>query len=303
MQAGETWSHTLGKDVDTCLRRVYYRVYGGWGGWSDTADDLTRTIYIAKQSKRLPMYGGTLVHEAAQAILQRYRTGRILASNDKMISRIEERIREDIAYSASGKWKVLRNPKKATLILNEHLAGEDLHIFQIEEAIERYQACLKNFLETYFVEIQEIGPAGIEIIDSLDKIDHRGWTLFMVPDLVHFIGNHAIITDWKTGKMPDVEQLGAYGLYLTKRRDVQRRFLTENISARSVPLLNPENCASVQMTETILQESMAKIDKDIDQMNPLVKPGRAKDTKSFPKTAHRGNCEGCLYKFVCDQED
>jgi hypothetical protein len=301
---GRNWSHTLGGDLKTCLRRTYYRVYGSWGGWSPESDPEARALYIAKQSSTLFQYGGSLVHEAVQRILERHRAGLPMADNDTMVDRIEERMKAEITYSMQLRWKSLWSPKRATLILSNHLQGTDLPITDIRDAVARYRACLRNFLENHLPGLLEVGPRRWVIIDSLDRIRHRDFDLFMVPDLTHHDRTDWVITDWKTGDKGDIEQVEAYGLYLQRyrKRDWKEVVAADNIIVRSVPLLNTDGVLEKRLHQDDIDRAMARINADLDRLEELEPYGLNKDKSAFPRTEHRGYCEGCVYRHVCEED-
>jgi hypothetical protein len=302
IQPGGYWSHTLGHDLEECHRRVYYRVYGSWGGWSRRNGAKPHLLYQAKSSDSLATYAGSLVHEAIQAIIQRIRAKLKLAPNKLLVKRIEERMRFEIDYSTKRLWQKVDHPKRATLILKQHLLGEDLHQPEIEAAIDKAQCALKVFLEDYLPYISTWEPDQIILIDSLDGIEHRGYTLFASPDLVLRRGDEVILIDWKTGRFPNGDQLKVYGWYLVRReeRDFATYLDPKTITGRSVPLLNRDKELVIQMDQDALDEAIARVDKDIDEIETLHQAGLDRDESAFAKTIHRGNCSWCRFQFHCD---
>lgn len=299
---GRTWSHTLGQDLDDCARRVYYRVYGSWLGWDSRADKDTRTIYLLKTSDNLATYTGSVVHDAIQKIVQALRSKRAVDSDEVLLERLGEKMRDQILYSESRKWEGVRNPKRATLILREHLVGEDLHSHQVETFIERGRDALKAFLETYMPLLRRLRRNQIVLIDSLDFIEHRGFKLFLVPDLVlkKANGRHVVI-DWKTGKMANAEQLEAYAMYLIRYIEREKGAVLDpgDVEAWSVPLLNPENKISLHVEPSHIKRAMARIDRDIDTLSVMHEDGLARNESAFPKTEHVGPCMYCSFAEYC----
>lgn len=301
---GSYWSHTLGVDLDDCMRRVYYRVYGSWGGWRVENGEIPRTLYTLKASDNLPTYSGSMTHNAIQAIMHSVRSRRKLGTKQAMLDRLEERMRQEISYSASLKWKGLRNPKKATLILRNHLLGEDLHSTDVDLYIARARDALEAFLDNFFPALLELDPVDILLIDSLDSIEHRGYRLFLVPDLVTIRpeDRKRVVIDWKTGTWPNVDQLKAYAMHLIAwtQREKAMALEPDQIVARSVTLLNPENEATLEVTQAHIDEAMARIDRDIDLLEAVHDEGLERNETAFPKTEHTGSCEYCIFKMYCD---
>lgn len=218
-----------------------------------------------------------------------------------MLHRIEERMRFEIDYSAKELWRRVDNPRRATLILRNHLLGEDLHAPDIEGAIVKAKAALSAFLDVYLPYIRQLDPSKILLIDSLDSITYRNHDLFLSPDLV-VAREDRVIIDWKTGVHGNAEQLEAYALYLIYWEERERNHLLDpaQITGRSITLLNPENEVVVQMDGRKISNARARIDADIDVLQSIHPAGLERDELAFSKTLHRGNCEHCSYRFHCD---
>lgn len=301
MEPGGHWSHTLGQDLRDCHRRVYYRVYGSWGGWTRGNDPMAHLLYQVKHSDNLPTYVGSLVHEAIQSIIQRIRGRLAIAPNSLMLARIEERMRFEIDYSSKELWRRIDNPRKATLILRNHLLGEDLHSHEIEEAIDKAKRALSAFLDTYLPYIRQMPPKHILLIDSLDSILYRGFHLFLSPDFVAEREDRVII-DWKTGERGNVDHLKAYALYLIEWEERERHQVLDPtiITGRSVTLLHPDNEEVLQLTPEHITEAQQRIDEDINTLQSLHEAGLKRDELAFAKTIHRGDCDHCAFRFHCD---
>jgi len=302
IEPGGHWSHTLGQDLRDCHRMVYYRVYGSWGGWTRSGPPTAHLLYQVKHSDNLHTYVGSLVHQAAQSIIQRVRGRLAIAPNQLMLERIEERMRFEIDYSAKELWRRVDNPRRATLILRNHLLGEDIHSHDIEEAIDKAKRALLAFLETYLPTIRQMHPKHILLIDSLDSIVYRDFHLFLSPDFVAQRNEERVIIDWKTGKKGNVDQLKAYALYLIEWEERERNQVLEpsTITGRSVPLLHLDNEEVLHMTPEHIAEARRRIDEDIDTLKSLHSDGVARNEQAFEKTLHRGNCETCAFRFHCD---
>jgi hypothetical protein len=300
-EPGGYWSHTLGQDLDDCKRRVYYRVYGSWQGWSRDNGEVPFVLYQAKCSNSIPTYTGSLVHKVIQRIIERVRARRKLAPEALLHARLEEIMDHAFAYSDDRRWIQVRNPKKATLILRQHLMGQDIHSHELEEGKQRAHDALQAFLDRYLPYIRTLDPKSILLIDSLDHMAHRGYRLFMSPDLAVRRDDRVII-DWKTGARSNVEQLEAYAVYLMHWEEREHHeFLDPSIiTGRSVPLLHPENEAVVPMTQEHLDRAMARIDRDIDILSSLHEHGLKREELAFAKTEHTGMCEHCAFQFHCD---
>ncbi len=301
IEPGGYWSHTLGQDLQDCHRRVYYRVYGSWSGWSRRNGDLPHLLYRAKVSDNMATFVGRQVHYMVQRIIERVRARLKLAPESLILERVEEVLRHAVTYSTERRWLRVDNPKRATLILNQHLTGADLHSTEVDAAVNKAQRAMTAFFEKYLPYIRTLPPQSILLIDSLDHMDHRGFRLFMSADFVAAREDRVII-DWKTGVNANSDQLKVYALHLVHWEEREHHHVLDPhiITGRSVPLLHPENEEVLQIEPKHLKEALARIDRDIDILKSLHEAGMNRDELAFAKTDHTGLCEGCSFRFYCD---
>lgn len=291
------WSHTLGQDLQTCDRRVFYRVWGGHGGWNPEGTPLARLLYAAKNTQTPQTYVGTMVHEAARALIQRLRAGLVIAPKRVWLDRFDERMREEIRYSASLVWKKLRNPKRATLVMYQHLVGADLHDWQIDESIEKAKTAFSNFYDLFLPILRELEPKRILLIDSLDKMSFEDFDLFLSPDLVLLEGFETEVIDWKTGIGTNAEQLMAYCWYLVDY--ARRKELTLlPLVGRSIPLLDPAKELRVPVGEPEFASVEARIRQDLMKLREMAVQAEDGDL-AFAKTPETSNCDHCFFEFHC----
>lgn len=296
-EPGGYWSHSLGRDLDACDRRVFYRVWGSFGGWSRDSASLPHLLYTARHSKDLKAYAGTVVHEAIQRLVERVRAGIRIPPRSMWLDRFDEKIRAEVRYSASRQWTAFANPKRAPLILYEHLVGADLHDWQIDDAVDRSQRAFSSFLDHYLPQIVEVGPERIVLIDSLDKVELDGFDLFLSPDLVLLEGYSTEIIDWKTGIGTNAEQLHAYAWYFERYR--QKMGIHEMpVEGRSIPLLAPEKELRIPIGPDELASAEARIRRDLGRMRALSERAAGGDL-AFSKTADPSACEWCSFSFHC----
>jgi hypothetical protein len=300
---GGNWSHTLGQDIDACLRRVYYRVYGSWGGWDPRNGEEARTIYTAKSSQTLHMFVGTLVHDCAKRVLEYVRAQRPLPTQERLVERLLERFDQAVAYSSDKKWTQCRTPKDATLILYPHLAGEDLRMNDVVQARDKAVRTFGAFLQDWLPRLSGIQPVDWIAIDSLDAVQYRNNALFVAPDAAwrNAPGNYTI-ADWKTGQKGDPEQLAVYALWLLGKIPAMEGRVPDNlvIEGLSIPLGYPDRLITRIIDAKALDEARARIGAHLDILAGLHDRGIARDKSAFPRTEHRGRCDGCMYRFHCD---
>lgn len=300
---GGTWSHTLGNDLEICDRRVYYRVYGSWGGWSRTADRETRDTYMAKNAQTLPMHAGGVVHECIQNILQAMRMGRGTLLGPTIANRMRNRFLSDVEYSRDRKWRLVDSPKNATLICIDHLRGSDVSQEFAERQAQNVYDALIGFFEHHLPWIESLGGAtAILQVEALDAVQHLGFSLYVVPDLLLAPAlDRRILVDWKTGRNPDVGQLKVYALYIRLKTPL---IPASNIEGRSIPLRSALSDSAVcTMTDEDIQSAFSRIDGHIARLKALHEPGLHKNKLAFAKTEHRGSCSECLYRHICDLDE
>ena len=303
---GGYWSHTLSSTMKRCDRQLYYGVYGTWEGWLRDGGGVPRRLYRAKKAHGPESWVGTLVHACIARLLRHLRKGApMIRDVAELLCRVEELIREGFTYSSAGLYKQLVNPKYATCIMLHDLAGEDLHDHVVEGAVERGRKCMTVFLERYLPELESHGTESWELVDSLDAVVHDGFKLFMSPDLVVRAADGVLeVIDWKTGRGTDIGQIVAYMLYLQMRsraRGVELDATT--LEGRSISLLTGEEAVVTDVTQQMLDDKLAEIDADIAWLRELAPAGESFDRHAFPKTPHKGFCEGCRFQLHCDTED
>ena len=303
---GEYLSHTLAKDLKWCRRMAYYRVYGCWGGWSPDSDPDTRDLYTAKQTRTLQMHGGVLVHDIAKKMLQLHRAGRRVPDDEKVIARAGARFMEDIDYSTSMRWKKIGNPRKALLILREHFQGADLDMDEVMTCKDTVMESTRSLVRDWIPKLLEDGTDCWQTIDAIDRVEHAGYTLFIVPDFLRswYPGELRFdILDWKTDRWPDHDQIVLYALYVIKKwkqtRDVD--IPVSAITGTSVPLrANISDLKPTLITEESIESTLAMIDAAIVTLKELHPAGLDKDPTAFTRTDDRSRCDNCSYQFHCE---
>ena len=70
-----SWSHSRRRNFESCKRRYYLNHYAFWGGWEEGADEFTRLCYRLSKVQSLDMWGGQIVHEEIESILDHIKAG------------------------------------------------------------------------------------------------------------------------------------------------------------------------------------------------------------------------------------
>lgn len=320
-QPGRTWSHTLSNDIEDleaevysggCLRRIYYRVYESWGGWSRRGSPMAYQCYEAKQSASSFMLVGKVLHDSVAKVLRAVKAGIQLPPEDSMTDRIEQIIVEAVSYSRAGLYKKVDSPKQATCIMTAHLRGENISAHTVGEMVQRSRTGMEVFLAQWLPKLQQVSPDQWLSVDALDAVHFCGYQCFMVPDfLARWTDPGAgLVLDWKSGVTVDAEQIKVYMTY-TQLRDASMNaysggyaepfgFNRARLVGESVSLLTGESARVEGLTEADEQAVRARIKGDIAILEPLHEHGLKRDPGPFPRTIHRGRCPDCSYQHICD---
>ncbi|MBN1335682.1 MAG: PD-(D/E)XK nuclease family protein [Deltaproteobacteria bacterium] len=209
-----SWSHSRRGVFETCLRRYFLVYYGSWGGWEATAPPAVREAWIQKRLTTLPMWIGTLVHEAAEEALKALCHGRPVVP-DTLLARSRARAAHQVQESASG--AALRASGKAT-VFQEHYYREPIPDGAWDAAIEEVGRQIRTFLaDPVYLRLCQV-PDRLMEVESLEQVDVEGVPVWVKLDALVSDGRGGcVIVDWKTGAAHDSdaigEQLGVYGLY------------------------------------------------------------------------------------------
>lgn len=296
---GRHWSHSLSRELRSCDRMVFYRLWGSHGGWDPESPPTIRLLYTARTTTDLLAYVGVKVHSAIQHAIHRIRVGMKIPPLPVWDSAFDERMRTQIQFSASRDWLGYYNPRKASLILYEHFVGADLHEWQIDEAIQRAKSAFSSFYSSYLPRISAMHSSQLLLIDSLDKIRFEGFDLFLAPDLVLLDPEKETVIDWKTGVGTNSDQLAAYGWYYRKyaeSRDISPR---PAMKGWSVPLLALDRVLEVDLTPEVLDTVEPRIRADIVRLLSLAEK-KDKGDLAFKKAVDPATCELCRFRFHCD---
>lgn len=316
---GGNWSHTLGKDLHDCQRRVFYRVYGTWGWWDARSAPETRELHLLKVSGFLPQKAGVLTHDAIRKVCQHVRSGHELGSTESLMDRIEERLRTMVGYSEARLWEELRNPADASAILAEHVLGMDLPQRDIDASVERCRTSIETFVDQWLPELLVLGKESWQSIDSTEAVPYKtmasylGFTptddknvsetvLFVAPDFLSVKPERARLIDWKTGVSTDPEQLITYAFWplVNTLEKHGTRMDPTWVVGQSVPLCaDREDVFEGQMTIEALWSRAVTIRADVERLAALRPAGIARQASAFPRTPHEGRCRGCVFQQFC----
>jgi CRISPR/Cas system-associated exonuclease Cas4 (RecB family) len=292
-----SWSVSRHRVFTECRRQYYYRHYGSWGGWDESAPPRTRQIYILKQLGNRFTLAGNVVHEVVADVLNKHRYGYEVPLEKAQESALE-RLREAFRQSRSGAYR--ESPRQAVGLF-EHEYAEPIADAEWRRMKDRVMKCLEHF---YVSQIREIIlQVGIENwlpIDEVDSFVFEGVTVYVAPDFaIKNQQGNALLIDWKTGRSEmgeDRMQMVCYGLFAREKWGVE-----PSRTVGELHYLLTRQSGIVTLDDATLVEGMELIRGSIRDMRALLADPELNLAveEAFPKTEDRAICEHCNYRKVC----
>ncbi len=295
-----TWSVSRHQLFRTCERAYFYQYYGSWGGWEDHAPQRTRQLYVLKNIRSLPMWGGSIVHEVIAEALTRFaRTGATIKTGE-LQARGRQKLRSGWIEAVRGEWR--RRPKKTNLLELYYGNGKNLPAEDTERIKERVYSCLQAFAESAVLrEIQTVPYVNWKPVDALDSFSLDGLKVWCAIDFACIgpDGNLRIV-DWKTGREDPSSletQLACYALFAQQAwyapldgMRLEGVFLGDAARVSEYPI-RPELLVA---TKDLIVSSAA----DMRAKLTNVRNNEAREA-DFPCCESPAVCRRCNYREVC----
>ncbi len=214
-----TWSYSRHGLFAECKRKYWLNHYGFWGGWDrQGAPERVRELYIQKNLATVPMWVGTVVHDAAEACLKALIQRRV-PQRERVVAQALARARRNIQESREGAWRW--DPKRKGAF-QRHYYGLDEQPQELDDALETIRAQVENLLDSRIYRQMARFPERILQVEELLQIDVAGVPVWVKLDgLMRGKDGGVVVVDWKTGRFhadASVDrQLGVYGLYALQR--------------------------------------------------------------------------------------
>ena len=296
-----SWSTSRNSLFRECKRKYYYNYYGSWGGWErDTANKVTRTLYVLKNLQNIHMWKGSSVHWEIERVLKELvSTGR-LTPKDKSIDRMSEIMRQDFRSSREGAYWNKKGSMKDVIALFEHEYKKDISNETWKKYYDDTVLCLENFYNSETLrEIQELSKESILSIESMTAaaLSFTPETIFVKLDLAIESEDIIEIIDWKTGtgKSDDL-QFRVYTLFAHEEYDLP----PDKITVREVNLMLNETYSHTFSPRELL-DSQDHITRSIESMKSMLKDPEENTAVmvDFPRTENERICESCNFKKIC----
>ncbi len=216
-----SWSHSRHLMFNRCRRKYFLNYYGSWGGWNRDAPPEVREAYIQKKLTTIPMWIGSLVHDAAETALKGLQRGRPVRL-DHLLDMISDRARSELEASQRGLWR--QNPSRVTAF-QEHYYKVERPPEAWNKATAQIRSQVRHLYDNpVYLRLTQV-PDKLQEVEGLEKIDVGGIPVWVKLDALVADGRGGlVIIDWKTGTSHDnaaiATQMGVYGLYCADRYQV-----------------------------------------------------------------------------------
>ncbi|MCK6531135.1 PD-(D/E)XK nuclease family protein [Myxococcota bacterium] len=291
-----TWSTSRRKLFDRCRRAYWYRYYGHWGGWSREAPAHVRLAWILGKMSSLPMWVGTVVHQAIQECIEEYGAEGVFPDLAHAEARGVALLRRGWVESRDRRWEA--DPRRAVNLL-EHYYGRPIEARQTDRVKEDVLRCLRAFYETEVASwLRTSDPGDWLNVEALDHFLVDGVRVFVKPDLACRRGGRVVLYDWKTGRRADddLRQLGAYALFARERWGAP----SDSVDVRAV-YLREGDVVDVPVDDEGLAGIAGEISASIAEMRaPLDDPeANVARRDRFPRVDHPATCRDCAFQHFC----
>lgn len=290
-----SWSFSRHRKLNTCRRQYYFHYYGSWGGWEESAENITRKLYQLKKMITLSMLAGDVIHRMISIILEALKSGHEIPEKTTVADSIQL-FKKAWRESKSGKWKT--NPKSKTNLF-EHYYDErptDEQLLGIRDTI--IESIRGFYLSDSFAFIQTLSPREWLTKEDFDAFDFQGTRVWVKLDFATRHGERIYIYDWKTGKevFEDETQLAVYALYALSKWGVEiKNFRLFDI------YLKKRLPVKVKLNEALIANAEDVMTQSIDEMRELLDDeceNRA-SIDNFPMVENSAFCKRCFFKEIC----
>ncbi len=293
-----SWSFSRDALYRRCLRAYYYHYYAAWNGWQPDAPPPVRQTYLLKNLTTIPLWVGTLVHDAINFALNRLHSGAVVPPND-LLAQMRQRARADVEASRQ---QLYRHQPRQQPGFQEHYYRAGLSAADWAAAWQRAEQRLLTFVQSpLYARLQLLPPDAFLMRETLHDFELAGVKVWVKIDVATVENGCIYLYDWKTGAVDPAEaqrQLSIYGLFA-------RRYWPEfsAMPLRGILFNLAENkVTTLDLNDEGLHESQLVIERSIEQMRHLLaKPTAANraELHRFPMVANRDECATCRFRELC----
>ena len=296
-----SWSVSRAQLFRQCRRAYYYNYYGAWGGWKADAPERVRKIYILKNLKTLPLWGGAIVHDVVKAALKSYHDeAQEFPTVEQLQTKALQMLRAGWKEAVGRLWE--STPKSTNLFELYYGNGKTLPKEQTDRLKNSVFEALENFSHSAVLkEIMALPLDSWLSIDKLTSFQIDGTKVWCALDFAwrDADGNIQII-DWKTGGEHSEslrQQLGCYGLYAMETWKVG----AEQIKPSGVFLNDGGRRSHYSVDATLLFNVKDQILQSIQNMRSVLKDKDKNEAEEedFPFAESPDSCLTCPFREIC----
>src|SRR3989344_6634537 len=292
-----SWSKSRDELFNECKRKYYFKHYGCWGGWDQTAPERIKELYILKNLSTRHIWIGGVVHQIIKYYLIQLKAGNhVILSN--LLFKLKNKLKEDYDGSEAGTYKKV--PKKCGLVEHEYkyLIPKD----EWDGLFKTAENCITNFYNSDILkEIKKEDISKWLFLEDFLYFNFEGTKVYLSIDFaIKNEDNQIILYDWKTGKERDVEmdiQLACYALYVIQKWNLDPSRLI--IKKYNVAIDKEDKFEITDKTIEYIKDYMRK---SIEDMKNILadKEKNIANEEDFSKTTNVKNCLRCNFKKTCD---
>lgn len=302
------WSTTRARYLHDCERLFYWKAFGGWQGWEQSASAETREAYRLGKLQSRFAWSGDGVHHQIRREVERIRAG-VELRLDGALGEMRAEMRAQWEHSKrstrsrkfddGGFWGLL-----------EHEYGEEVSREEWQRTWARAESSLTWWFESDFRRlIQETPPSRWLATDP-----ERGEKLVSFPVLLDVAsfgapdfaletdGGVVQIIDWKTGaaKPADVDQVLNYAALLQHKHKLE----PERMLGRLV-YLREQDWMDVPVTQGELDDFRGRVAQDVALMrSKTTDPEKnvPQPVEEFRQTSVTSKCARCYFRRLCKRD-
>lgn len=296
-----SWSFSRDNLFRECRRKYFYNYYGSWGGWKkDSADEITRTLYVLKNLVNRKIWKGDAVHKEISRVLKSYQSTGIFSDYDNSVKRTTNIMRSEFRFSKKKEyWNTSQSLRKVNA-LYEHEYDIELADEEWKNSYNDVLICLDNFYKSQICDVlKSIDVDDIVTIDSITptEFDFNNEKIFVNLDLAYMYDGKLKIVDWKTGSAEtNPLQFVVYTFHCYEILGIP----LEDITVIEYNLLEDMKY-TYNYSEKDINNAKEYILKSIGEMksclyDPLENSAEIYD---FPRTEEEWKCSNCNFRKIC----
>lgn len=294
-----TWSLTMGKTLDSCPRKYFYRYHLARRADRGDRSQRAQEAAVCRRLMGPKAWAGEIVHDEIQRILLAWRKGwneipeqAVRQVNRKLSSRLEA----SYEYLYKNREAYARPPG----LLDLHYFGGKMTRDLGDQMKDVVKTSLSNFVTSDLASrIRRVGPNSFRPIDTnASALLDSGVLLRVKPDFAFEEGDTLHVLDWKTGRPDptwDGMQLLGYSLFAAEHwgRPV------EQVRTACVHLYPGVKVQEYDRAGETIDLALQRIAEQLAQVQELEGGREDPEEEQFPATRHPKTCRYCPFRSIC----